>query len=82
MIAGALPAPVTSACGTFKTWQTTLTMSVFREDLKYNPGNGRSLFGVWQSLDAQGNKAEAARARREFERVWRVADVTLRIEDF
>lgn len=55
---------------------------VFSEDLKYNPGNGRSLFGAWRSLDAQGNKAEAARARHEFERVWRVADVTLRIEDF
>jgi tetratricopeptide (TPR) repeat protein len=54
---------------------------LFREDLKYNPGNGRSLFGVWRSLEAQGKKVEAARARSEFRRVWAVADVTLRLED-
>jgi tetratricopeptide (TPR) repeat protein len=54
---------------------------LFREDLKYNPRNGRSLFGVWRSLEAQGKKAEAARARLEFQRVWAVADVTLRLED-
>jgi len=55
---------------------------VFREDLSDSPRNGRSLFGVWKSLDAQGKKAEAARARVRFERVWGVADVKLRVEDF
>ena len=54
---------------------------IFRADLKYNPRNGRSLFGVWQSLQAQGKKAAAARARLEFQRVWTVADVRLRIQD-
>jgi tetratricopeptide (TPR) repeat protein len=54
---------------------------VFRDDLTANPRNGRSVFGLWKSLDAQGKKVEAARARREFGRVWAVADVTLRIED-
>ena len=54
---------------------------VFRDDLKYNPGNGRSLFGVWKALEAQGKKAEAARAGAEFRRVWSAADMTLRIED-
>ena len=54
---------------------------VFREHLKYNPGNGRSLFGAWKSLEAQGKNAEAARARAEYERVWAVADVNLRVED-
>ena len=54
---------------------------VFRDDLKYNPRNGRSLFGVWKALEAQGKKTEAARAGAEFRRVWAVADVTLRIED-
>jgi tetratricopeptide (TPR) repeat protein len=54
---------------------------VFRDDLKYNPRNGRSLFGVWKSLEAQGKKAEAVRARRDFERVWAIADVKLRLED-
>ena len=55
--------------------------AVFREDLKYNPRNGRSLFGVWKSLDAQGKKMAAVRARAEFQRVWAVADVKLRVAD-
>jgi tetratricopeptide (TPR) repeat protein len=54
---------------------------VFRDDLKYNPRNGRSLFGVWQALEAQGKKADAASAGAEFRRVWSVADVPLRIDD-
>ena len=54
---------------------------VFRDDLKYNPGNGRSLFGVWKALEAQAKSAEAGRARAEFRRVWAAADVPLRIED-
>ena len=54
---------------------------VFRDDLKYNPRNGRSLFGVWKALEAQGKTSEAARAGAAFRRVWSVADVPLRIED-
>ena len=63
------------------TGKATEAEQVFREDLEYNPRNGRSLFGVWKSLEAQGKKTEAARARAEFERVWAVADVKLRVED-
>jgi tetratricopeptide (TPR) repeat protein len=55
---------------------------VFREDLKMNPGNGRSLFGVWKSLEAQGKKPEAERARAQFLRVWAVSDVVLQIAQF
>jgi len=54
---------------------------VFRDDLRHNPGNGRSLFGLWKALDAQGRTADAARARAEFRRVWRAADVTLSLGD-
>ncbi len=54
---------------------------VFREDLRRNPGNGRSLFGLWKSLEAQGRTADADKARVEFERAWKAADVTLRVED-
>jgi tetratricopeptide (TPR) repeat protein len=53
---------------------------VFRKDLEYNPRNGRSLFGLWQSLEAQGRKTEAARAAAEFRRVWAVADVVLTLD--
>jgi tetratricopeptide (TPR) repeat protein len=53
---------------------------VFREDLQYNPLNGRSLFGLWKSLDAQEKHAAADQVRRQFQRVWSVADVELTLE--
>ena len=54
--------------------------AVFRKDLELNPGNGRSLFGLWRALDAQGKQAEAAAAKREFEAAWKTADVQLTLE--
>jgi tetratricopeptide (TPR) repeat protein len=56
--------------------------SVFREDLKRNPNNPRSLFGIWKSLDAQKKTAEAQKARQVFEAAWKNADTQLRLEDF
>jgi tetratricopeptide (TPR) repeat protein len=54
---------------------------VFRRDLENNPRNGRSLFGLAESLKKQG-KTEAANAmRRRFETAWKNADTKLRIED-
>ncbi len=53
----------------------------FRADLERNPRNGRSLFGVWKSLDAQKKRAEAEAARKEFEAAWKNADVTLQVGD-
>lgn len=50
---------------------------VYREDLKRNPGNGWSLFGLAQSLRAQGNAAEAARVDDDFRKAWARADVRL-----
>jgi len=55
---------------------------VFRADLERNPKNGRSLFGLWQSLVAQGRTADAVRAEREFNDAWRHADVQLKLTDF
>ncbi|HZI20217.1 MAG TPA: tetratricopeptide repeat protein [Pyrinomonadaceae bacterium] len=54
---------------------------VFREDLRRNRRNGRSLFGLSEALKAQGKVHEAALVRREFERAWKNADTRLRIED-
>jgi tetratricopeptide (TPR) repeat protein len=54
---------------------------VFREDLRRNRRNGRSLFGLMESLKAQGRQYEAELVRREFERAWKNADTQLRIED-
>ncbi len=54
---------------------------VFREDLLHNRRNGRSLFGLAESLQAQGKRREAELVRREFERAWKNADTPLRVED-
>jgi hypothetical protein len=50
---------------------------VFRDDLEKNQNNGWSLFGLSQSLRAQGREAEAGEVAAEFEKVWRKADTTL-----
>ncbi len=50
---------------------------VYREDLARNPDNGWSLFGLTQSLRAQGNTAEAARVEAAFRKAWGKADVQL-----
>ena len=54
---------------------------VFREDLARNRRNGRSLFGLAESLKAQGKAREAELVRREFERAWRHADAPLKVSD-
>ena len=54
---------------------------VFREDLMLHPRNGRSLFGLMESLKAQ-NKDEAARLiEMEFKPAWKNADVELNIDE-
>jgi tetratricopeptide (TPR) repeat protein len=61
--------------------QTAEAEKVFRDDLQRNPRNGRSLFGLWQSLVAQKKTANADWTRREFMTAWKSADTQLRIED-
>ena len=51
--------------------------SVFREDLKRNPNNPRSLFGLMKAREAQ--KKSAATTAAAFRREWRGA--ALRVED-
>jgi tetratricopeptide (TPR) repeat protein len=54
---------------------------VFRADLERNLRNGRSLFGLMESLKAQGKTDAARSVQREFETAWKTADTTLRVED-
>lgn len=49
----------------------------YHEDLRRNPDNGWSLFGLARSLEAQGRTQEAAEAQRSFTAAWRNADVEL-----
>jgi tetratricopeptide (TPR) repeat protein len=55
---------------------------VYREDLKRNPGNGWSLYGLAQSLRAQGKTAEASKAEADFGKAWVRADVKLSASRF
>jgi len=55
--------------------------AVFRADLQRNRRNGRSLFGLMQSLQAQKKDYAAALVQREFENAWKNADTTLKLED-
>ncbi len=54
---------------------------VFRDDLQRNRRNGRSLFGLMESLKAQQKDAAAAMVQREFESAWKNADVKLSMQD-
>jgi tetratricopeptide (TPR) repeat protein len=51
--------------------------TVFWEDLRRNPENGWSLFGLEQALEAQGKTADAAAVAERFRKAWKDADVTL-----
>jgi tetratricopeptide (TPR) repeat protein len=55
--------------------------AVFRRDLELNPGNGRSLFGLWQSLLLQHRDADAALVKTRFDAAWSHASVELQIND-
>ncbi len=55
---------------------------VFRADLERNRRNGRSLFGLMQSLKAQKKDYAAALVQRQFDAAWKNADTKLTIEDF
>ncbi|HEY6989557.1 MAG TPA: hypothetical protein VH369_14280 [Bryobacteraceae bacterium] len=54
--------------------------AVFRRDLEINPRNGRSLYGLLESLKAQGNSAGAEFVQREYEEAWRKGAVKLQID--
>ena len=51
--------------------------TVFWEDLKQNPENGWSLFGLAQALKAQGKNDDAAAVEARFKKAWKEADVKL-----
>jgi tetratricopeptide (TPR) repeat protein len=55
--------------------------SVFREDLRRNQRNGRSLFGLSQSLKQQGDDDTAALIALEYQRAWARADQPLQVSD-
>ena len=55
--------------------------SVFRDGLRRSPRNGRMLFGLRESLKAQGNSDAAAWVDREFQAAWKGADLQLKLAE-
>jgi len=55
--------------------------AVFREDLKRNPGNARSLFGLAEALKQQKKDKDASDAALHFREAWRRADVVVTVAD-
>ena len=55
---------------------------VFRKDLAWNQNNGRSLYGLWQSLIAQGEADEAVTVKVLFDNAWKSADTELTAAHF
>jgi tetratricopeptide (TPR) repeat protein len=51
----------------------------FREDLRRNPRNPRSLFGLREALAAQQSDADAAWVDRQFKESWKNADAELKL---
>lgn len=53
--------------------------AVFAQDLKINPGNGRSLYGLWQAQLAQKKSSEASSSEAKFKEAWKHADTKLSV---
>lgn len=56
--------------------------AVYWEDLRRNPNNGWSLFGLTKALQAQNKLEQAKLVEADFKRVWADADVTLTASRF
>jgi tetratricopeptide (TPR) repeat protein len=56
--------------------------AIYWQDLSRNRENGWSLFGLMQSLRAQGKEEEAAKVEKRFQKGWSQADVTLTASRF
>lgn len=54
---------------------------VFREDLEKHPRNGRSLFGLWKSLEAQKKFTDAFYIQQAFHEAWKYSDTPLNLND-
>ena len=55
--------------------------AIFREDLRVNPRNGRSLFGLLEALKMQGETVGVEWVKKEFAEAWKYAPTTLKISD-
>jgi hypothetical protein len=54
---------------------------VFRDALAMHPRDGRLLYGLWQTLLAQGRGSEALLVEQQFARAWADATAPLTLDD-
>ncbi len=75
--------PVREALGglLLRTGDAKAAEHVFRDDLERNRRNPRSLFGLAESLRAQGKNYDAELVRRRFQAEWKNADTELKLSD-
>ncbi len=50
---------------------------VYQDDLQHIRQNGWSLMGLYNSLKAQGNHEKAAEIKKQFDKVWKYADIKI-----
>ncbi len=62
--------------------QAEAAEEIYREELRRNPDNGWSLFGLRQALIAQGETEQAEAVAERFEQAWADADVRLTASHF
>jgi tetratricopeptide (TPR) repeat protein len=70
------------AKGLLKAGKPQEAEQVYRADLKIYPDNGWSLYGLAQSLQAQGKTKEARSIQARFKTAWKYADVSLMAGQF
>ena len=56
--------------------------AVYLEDLKHNPANGWSLYGLVEALRLQNKLSEAAKVEQQFQAAWKHSDITLHASAF
>jgi tetratricopeptide (TPR) repeat protein len=76
------PVRETLGAALFLDGQHAKAEAIFRDDLKKNRRSGRTLFGLWQSLEAQGKGEDAALVRARHEKEWEGAEITLALESY
>ncbi len=55
--------------------------AIVREGIRKSPSNGRMLFGLVESLNAQNKTDAAAMVQKELDAAWNGADLKLRLSD-
>ena len=62
--------------------RATEAEAIYWQDLRRNPENGWSLFGLKQSLHIQGKKEQALAVQERFDKAWNQADIRLTASRF